>query len=109
MIRSNMNKLTPEIVENSIASEWYINGATGVVPDGFQPPVTADSPLNRLTICVLVLQNGFLVTGESYTASLTNFNEEIGKRVARANAVEKIWGYLGYALVDQLYNGGNKQ
>lgn len=101
-----MNKLTPEIVENAIASEWYINGATGVVPDDFQPPVHADSPLNRLTICVLVLQNGFLVTGESYTASLSNFDPEIGKQVARDNAVEKIWSYLGYALVDQLYKEG---
>lgn len=102
-------RITPEHIEGVIASEWYINGATGVVPDEFQPPVDARSPLNLLTICVLVLKNGFLVTGESACASAANFDVEIGRKIARQNAREKIWALEGYLLKQSLHEGARKQ
>lgn len=55
-----------------------------------------------LTICVLTLNNGFKVTGESACASPENFNEELGKKIARDNAVNKIWMLEGYLLKEQL-------
>jgi hypothetical protein len=60
-----------------------------------------------LTICVLKLQNGFTVTGESACASPENFNKEIGEDIARKNAVAKIWALMGYELRSklQLLNG----
>lgn len=58
--------------------------------------------LDLLTFCVLVLRNGFTVTGESACVSPENFNAEIGKRVARENAVAKIWPLLGYELRSKL-------
>ena len=59
-----------------------------------------------LTFCVLILRNGFTVTGESACASPANFNAEIGRKVARANAVEKMWPLMGYALKQKLSEGG---
>lgn len=97
-------RITPGDVEEAIDSEWYINAATGVVPDGFQPPVPANHPLELLTFCVLVLKNGFTVTGESACASPENFDAEIGRNVARQNAVQKIWPLLGYQLKDKLFH-----
>lgn len=58
-------------------------------------------PLRRgstLTICVLTLENGTEVTGESACASPENFNEELGQRIARENAERKIWALEGYLL-----------
>lgn len=55
-----------------------------------------------LTICVLTLTNGFKVTGESACASIENFNEELGKKIAKDNAVNKIWMLEGYLLKEQL-------
>lgn len=95
-------RITPADIESNIATEWYINGETGVVPDDFQPPVPANHPLSLLTICVLILRNGFTVTGESACASPENFNTEIGRKVARANAVAKIWPLMGYELKSKL-------
>ena len=95
-------RVTPADVEAVIDSEWYINGATGVVPDEFQPPVPAGHPLAMLTVCVLVLKNGFTVTGESACASPENFDAQIGRDIARANAVNKVWPLLGFRLRDQL-------
>ena len=98
----NAPRITPADVEANISSEWYINAGTGVVPDDFQPPVNAKSPLNWLTICVLVLKNGFTVTGESACASPENYNQELGRKIARQKAVEKIWPLMGYALRSEL-------
>lgn len=95
-------RVTPAALQAEIVSAWYINGATGVVPDDFQPAVPADSPLSLLTICVLVLRNGFTVHGVSACASPENFNEEIGRRIARENAEREIWPLLGFRLRDEL-------
>ena len=62
-------------------------------------------PLSLLTFCVLVLRNGFTVTGESACASPENFDAEIGRKVARANAVQKIWALEGYLLKQRLSEG----
>lgn len=62
-----------------------------------------DSPLSLLTFCVLVLQNGFTVTGESACASPENYDENIGRQIARENAVQKICPLMGYQLKEQLY------
>ena len=63
-----------------------------------------DGPLGLLTFCVLVLRNGFTVTGESACASPENFDAEMGRKIARANAVQKIWPLMGYALKERLSN-----
>jgi hypothetical protein len=60
--------------------------------------------LQLLTFCVLVLKNGFTVTGDSACASPENFDAEIGRKIARANAVQKIWPLMGYALKQRLYD-----
>lgn len=60
--------------------------------------------LKLLTFCVLVLKNGFTVTGESACASPENFNEQIGRKVARDNAVNKIWPLMGYELKQRLHD-----
>lgn len=74
-----------------------INAA--IIKEEFQ--VFANS---TLTVCVLTLRNGFTVTGESACASPENFNAELGRRIARDKAKDKIWPLLGYALRDRLHN-----
>lgn len=65
----------------------------------------ADVPaaLSLLTFCVLTLRNGFTVTGESACASPENYNAEIGRRIARENAISKVWPLMGYSLKQSLH------
>jgi hypothetical protein len=56
-----------------------------------------------LTICILTLQNGFRVTGESACADPANFNEAKGRELAGKQAREKIWPLLGYVLRNKLH------
>ena len=60
-------------------------------------------PGSQHTVCVLTLQNGFTVTGESACDDPAMFNEEIGQKIARENAERKIWPLLGYALREELF------
>lgn len=59
-------------------------------------------PGTMLTVCCLTLRNGFTVTGESACASPANFNEELGRKIARGHAREKIWALEGYLLKQRL-------
>jgi hypothetical protein len=65
-------------------------------------------PGTTVTICLLHLRNGFTVVGESTCASAENFkyNIELGKRIAKENARNKIWLLEGYAVVERLYQRG---
>lgn len=107
-------RITPADIEANIASEWYFSGGDGAygamlagAPVSEQPPVPVAHPLRLLTFCVLVLKNGFTVTGESACASPENFDAGIGKRVARENAVSKVWHLLGYGLRCKLAEQAN--
>jgi len=94
-------RITPADIEANIASEYYFTAANGVsVVEG--PIRQHDHPLALLTFCVLVLRNGFTVTGESACASPENFNAEIGRKIARQNAVGKVWPLMGYELRSKL-------
>lgn len=60
-------------------------------------------PGTTLTVCCLRLQNGFAVTGESAAASFENFDQEIGRRLSKKNARQKIWELEGYLLRETLF------
>ena len=104
-------RVTPADIEANIASEHYFTAADGQVgavarsttEDAWD--VAADAPLDLLTFCVLVLRNGFTVTGESACASPENFDAELGRKIARQNAVAKLWPLMGYELKERLHKG----
>ena len=56
-----------------------------------------------LTICVLTLENGFTVTGESACASPENYNKALGEKYAYENAFEHVWRLEGYLLKQRLF------
>jgi len=92
-------RITPEDVQNNIRYTTFFTAAQGALEaDGDR----GDEALELLTICVLVLANGFTVTGESACASPENFNAEIGRKIARDNAVAKVWPLMGYELRSKL-------
>jgi hypothetical protein len=105
-------RITPNQVENNIASEHYFMAAEGVIGAAAmeasrgEPSTTPNvmpAPLALLTLCVLILRNGFTVVGKSACASPENFNAELGRRIAREDAVEQMWPLMGYALKERLH------
>ncbi|MGP0939631.1 Gp49 family protein, partial [Serratia sp. CY74664] len=103
-------RVTPDHIENVITSEHYFTGYDGRIGALANrediPAVELDdaNQLRLLTFCVLVLENGFTVTGESACASPENFDAEIGRKIARDNAVQKIWMLEGYLLKQRMHD-----
>ena len=97
-------RITPADIEANITSEFYFTAADGVEGASGHLPnsVRAGTALGLLTFCVLVLRNGYTVTGESACASPENFRPEIGQRIARENAIAKVWPLMGYELKSEL-------
>lgn len=97
-------RVTPADIEANIASEHYFTASDGIAGRCYREISALHSPseLKLLTFCVLVLRNGFTATGESACASPENFDAEIGRKIARDNAVQKIWPLMGYALKEKL-------
>ena len=96
-------RVTPADIEANIADEAYFTAFQGARAAGHQPQTDRTGmALCLLTFCVLVLKNGFTVTGESACASPENFDAELGRKIARQNAVQKIWPLMGYALKERL-------
>jgi hypothetical protein len=111
-------RVTPADIEAEIASEHFFTAFDGVVGayhshggvyQGTMPNDLNSAALPLLTFCVLVLRNGFTVTGESACASPENFDEEIGRKIARQNAVNKIWPLLGFSLRDAIVEAKTKR
>lgn len=102
-------RVTMQHIESIITSENYFTAHDGWVGAGAHQDtgeaIELDdiNQLKLLTFCVLVLENGFTVTGESACASPENFDAEVGRKIARQNAVNKIWLLEGYLLKQKLY------
>jgi hypothetical protein len=101
-------RITPADIEANIADEYYINAGDATLSEMRNVGIDGSHPLDLLTFCVLVLRNGFTVTGESACASPENFNEEIGRKIARQNAIQKIWPLMGYELRSRLDEASRK-
>lgn len=108
-VPNNGPRVTPEDLEAMIVSEHYFTAADGYRSNPCYDPnghphesMPAPAPLELLTFCVLVLKNGFTVTGESACVSPENFDAQIGRDIARANAIEKMWPLMGFKLACDL-------
>ena len=103
-------RVTPDDLKANIVREHYFTAKEGVLGNLYQRNQglgRLPTSLSLLTFCVLVLRNGFTVTGESACASPENFDAEIGQKIARQNAEQKIWPLMGYHLKQGLHEANN--
>jgi hypothetical protein len=80
-------RLTPEWIDSVIKGQTFT-----VLPSG------------RTMVCEMELKNGFTVLGVSSCVSKENFNQEIGEKISRENARDKIWELEGYLLKQHLHD-----
>lgn len=85
-------------IQNSIAAQYDFTADKAVAALG--SPIV--DPLKLLSICILVMNNGFTVIGKSAPASPENFNAELGRKLAYEDAVRQLWPLMGFALRERL-------
>lgn len=96
-------RVTPADLAANIVSAHYFKASDGAKSGGDVIAERCPAALDLLTFCVLILKNGFTVTGESVCASPENFDAEIGRKIALENAMQKVWPLMGYALKQSLF------
>ena len=95
----------------SVESEIQRKGLSGprITPEHIESVIESESyhvfPNSTFTVCLLTLSNGFNVIGESACADPANFDAGLGRRIARENAVRKIWPLEGYLLRQTISEG----
>ena len=87
-------------MEGKIEREVYFTAGEIDSARGFGQ--STPNPLDVLTICILVMQNGFTIIGKSAPASPENFDPEKGRRFAYEDAIKQLWPLEGYALREKL-------
>lgn len=80
---SPAERVTPEYMESRIVSKEFMR-TTGT-----------------LTTCVITLDNGYFVTGESACVNPENYNQAIGEKISYDNAFRKLWPLFGFLLAER--------
>lgn len=99
-------RVSVKSMEDKIVAEHYLNAQDAIAAAG-HPVLDAgqlNGPLRLLTICILIMQNGFTIIGKSAPASAENFDVEKGRRFAYEDAIKQLWPLEGYALRERLSN-----
>jgi len=95
-------------IKAKIADIYYVTGDL-IASHGSDGEVGMDPVppnLHILTVCMVVMTNGFIVIGKSAPASPENFNAEFGQNLAYEDAVRQLWPLEGYLLRESLHNEG---
>jgi hypothetical protein len=110
--------VTKADLDREIISEHYSTAEDGAmaawrkrssasIGDAYPEQVFGEGkPLSRVVFCVMVLRNGYTVTGQAAKVDPVGFDLEVGERIARADAVEKLWPLLGFRLADKIAAAG---
>ena len=108
-IKARLINETDKMTDASIEKEIQAKGLTAprVTPEHLESVIVSEQyhvfDSTTFTSCLLTLKNGYTVLGESACASPENFNAELGRKIARSNAVNKIWALEGYLLRERLH------
>lgn len=99
--------MNEQAVENEIVEKGLT--APRVTPADLDAEIVDEAfhvfPGTTVTVACLTTRNGFTVTGEAACADPANFDAELGRKIARDNARNKLWPLLGFRLRDALAGG----
>lgn len=70
---------------------------------------TEFSVVGTLTLCRIVVKNGFSFVGESACVDPANYNKEVGETIAYKRAFDKMWPCYGFLLAEVLNHRANRK
>jgi Phage protein (N4 Gp49/phage Sf6 gene 66) family len=85
-VQQTQNRVTLESMLAKIVAEEFIH------PD----------LIPHMTICVITLQNGFALVGKSAPADPENFDEALGHKFAKEDAIRQMWSLEAYLLRERM-------
>ncbi|CAB1222464.1 Gp49 family protein [Acinetobacter bouvetii] len=102
----DVTRLTQKQLEDKIVAVRWVFGSE-LTPDRFAEGHENDKSTDCLTLCIITLQNGYTVTGQSACISREVYDVEVGKELAYKNAFRQIWALEGYLLKERLFRASH--
>ena len=97
------NNTTPvvsvEQIEAAIVQQHFFTAGEALAALG-RPPA-AHPALGNVTVCALVLENGFTMLGTAYCADPTQFDVSIGRQSAREDAIRQLFPVFAHLGLQQ--------
>lgn len=56
----------------------------------------------HMTICVLLLENGYAIVGKSAPADAANYDAALGRKFAKEDCIRQMWPLEAYLLRDRM-------
>ena len=85
-VQKTRNRVTLESMIAKIVNEEYIH------PES----------IPHMTICVLTTENGYALVGKSVPADPENFDETLGQKFAKEDALRQMWGLEAYLMRERM-------
>jgi len=95
--------MTNEELDEAIANRPYDKVTKERIESRIQNIEYLILPNSTVTICNIILDNGFSVRGEAACVDKRNFNIEIGEDLAYKHAFSKLWELEGYLLAERKF------
>lgn len=103
-----MTTVSKSSIEAKIHGVYFINAGAAVQASDQGYNERDLEELKLVTICIIILENGFKVEGTSACVDPSRYNEVIGRKEAYDNAFEKIWEKEGYLLKQKMFEENQK-
>lgn len=103
-----MTTVSKTSIEAKIRGVYFINAGAAVQASDQGYNERDLEELKLVTICIIIMENGFKVEGTSACVDPSRYNEAIGRKEAYDNAFEKIWEKEGYLLKQKLFEESQK-
>lgn len=99
-------RVTLDDIKRKIIHHVYLQGFEDFLGIEYVPtapfhvePVV--NSLSKLSICILVLDNGFTVIGKSAPVNSENFDSALGLKLAYDDAIRQIWPHMGFVMCEE--------
>jgi Phage protein (N4 Gp49/phage Sf6 gene 66) family len=107
-VAKNDNRISLAFIESQI--EYRIDNTavplTSSVPFlSGEARALVQGKLAHVSICTLVMRNGFVVIGKSAPLDPANFNAELGQKFAYEDAVRQLWPLFAFAKLEITTDG----
>lgn len=101
-VQKTPNRVSLDSMLDKIAGEYFTTLADAFSGNREEPAVPLLPGMETMTVCVLVMRNGFIVIGKSAPADPANYDEALGRKFAREDAIRQLWPLEGYALREKI-------
>lgn len=101
-------RVTLDYMKSEIQQIYYISGTSIARHADFtdyKSKALNEGDLQVMTLCMIMMRNGFMVFGKSSPISPQNFDQALGRKFAYEDAVRQLWPLFAFGHKQAVADG----